>query len=160
MTITVDLVKEPAGDTYRRLVTWCASRSARVLVVLRSNVRLTALGESFLQTLGPYRVSVAESREWPGTKLLEGTATILTYDNTPAVLEALLTSSDHLYGWVHPSLPEDLSFLRLDGSPLLTTVAHERDGYLDLTTDEYRALGQYVPDLQCVVRGRDTGASS
>jgi hypothetical protein len=152
--MTVDLVNEPSGETYTRLLDWCGAQSNRIVLVRRSKTTLTPWGESLLQTLESHRVSSVESTTWPGTTLLGDTATVLTYENTSPVLDALKSGCDRLYGWVHPERPEDPIFLRADGTPLLVTIAHEQDGYLELTPEEYDVLRHALPELRTAVRGR------
>jgi hypothetical protein len=151
--LTVDLVDEPSGETYTRLLDWCSARSDRIVLVRRSKTPLTPRAESLLRDLESYCTSV-ESNAWPGTTLLGDTATVLTYETTSPVLAALESSCDRLYGWTHPELPEDLSFVRADGTPLLVTIAHERDGYLELTREEYDLLMRTLAELRTVVRSR------
>jgi hypothetical protein len=55
---------------------------------------------------------------------------------------------------VHPDLPEDLSFVRADGTPLLVTIAHEQDGYLELTREDYDVFRHAFPELRTAARGR------
>jgi hypothetical protein len=54
---------------------------------------------------------------------------------------------DGLYDWRMPNRPEDLSVLS-DGTPLLTTIAHEVDGYLDLTAAQAEELTELDPGLR------------
>jgi hypothetical protein len=51
----------------------------------------------------------------------------------------LCSSADGLYDWLSPDRPEDLSLLR-STTPVLTTIAHEREGHLDLTSAEHEEL--------------------
>ncbi|MBX3128286.1 MAG: hypothetical protein KF718_16295 [Polyangiaceae bacterium] len=59
---------------------------------------------------------------------------------TDKLVEILVRASDSLYGWQQPQLPEDLAFLRTDGSTVLGTVAHEEDGWLELADQEYSSI--------------------
>jgi hypothetical protein len=52
-----------------------------------------------------------------------------------------------LYEWQQPERPEDLALLRRDGTPLLGSSAHERDGFLVLDEDELERLSLTLPWL-------------
>jgi hypothetical protein len=58
---------------------------------------------------------------------------VLRYRYAPEVARVLAESVDGLYDWVAP-LPEDLCLLS-DGQPWLTSIAHERDGFVDNDSD-------------------------
>ncbi|WP_344234779.1 hypothetical protein [Kribbella hippodromi] len=60
-------------------------------------------------------------------------------------LEVLVSSASSLYDWVNPMLPEDLHFLRSDGSVVLGTVAQEDDAWLQLTPAEYEGIAARIP---------------
>lgn len=54
----------------------------------------------------------------------------------PDSYQILIDASSSLLGWLHPQLPEDLWIVRLDGSVILGTIAHEEDAWLDIGDDE------------------------
>ncbi|WP_157181531.1 hypothetical protein [Actinopolymorpha alba] len=58
----------------------------------------------------------------------------------PESLEELLTATDDLFKWVNPDLPEDLHFLRVDGSTVLGSVAQEEEAWLELDEVELQLL--------------------
>jgi hypothetical protein len=86
-----------------------------------------------------------EVSEWPGTRLLAGTAVLRDYELSEAMTSALGEAADGLYEWCQPSRPEDLVLWGGDGEPWLVTIAHERDGYLWLTPAEARDLVARLP---------------
>ena len=136
---------EVRGDDYALLVgaspDWCD----HFLLVLRDEVERSAACEAALHRLEPDLIGKDRRNAWPGTVLHGRTAEILSYRNSEAVRRALIELANGLYDWVHPDLPEDLSFLRPDGSAWLTTIAHERDSYLSLEASEYAKLVERVP---------------
>jgi hypothetical protein len=146
-----DIINEPRGHTYRQLMTACAAWASMVLLVVRADDALDDFGKNVLRTLGEHLIDVRERSEWPGTKLLEGTATVYRFEVRPVILSALQDSVGGLYDWTQP-LPEDLCLLRRDGTPLLVTIAHERDAYLDLAQHEVDLVIRSVTDLELVRR--------
>ena len=75
-------------------------------------------------------------------------ATIYTYRLDPVLLAEFQTAAPRLYQWVQPGLPEDPCFLRSDASPMLVTIAHERDAYLVVSQEEVDNLLVAVPSLK------------
>lgn len=92
-----------------------------------------------LASLQPFLVDVAQSREWPGTVSLVHESSVYRYRTCPALAITLASLRPALFDWRHPDAPEDLSFVRADGRPLLITTSHEDDAYL-LLDDVERAL--------------------
>jgi len=154
----VDMSDEPRGETLHGLLRWLAAHSSRVSIVLRKGVGLAPGGDALLARLQPHLVAQTESSSWPGTTLLDGVATVFHFGPIEAVLETLLGAAGGLYDWQQPRLPEDLAFLRSDGTAILTSISHERDGYLEITPDEYANLIASVPDLVRLLRAQERGA--
>lgn len=100
-----------------------------------------------MEGLRPHLEGSDERNEWPGTRLLAGKATVNTYRLEPSSLERLLEFGTAFRDWVEPGRPEDLCFLRADGSVWLGSVAHEGDVFLELAPDELEALARRVPEI-------------
>jgi len=91
-------------------------------------------------------------REWPGTVLSGNrSATLHEYRCTGDLANLLSSLANGLYDWVEPQLPEDLGFLRLDGSTWLASIAHERDAFFELSRHELESLLSREPDLRSLV---------
>lgn len=151
-----DILAEPRGAAYRALIRWCASRSSTALLVVRDGDALRATAANMLNRLAPALRNAETTQEWPGTVLLSPNdfAAVYRYNLNPPMLDVLTSAVDGLYEWTEPRQPEDLCFLREDGTAILTTIAHERDAYLSLTPDEARALRQAVPELKLSAQPR------
>jgi hypothetical protein len=108
---------------------------------------MSATGETVLSRLRPFLVEERRGTAWPGTLLLSGEATIFQFNICDSVIEIIISAADGLYDWRQPSLPEDLALLRLDGTTVLGSIAHERDAFLELTDAEFSALVPAVPKL-------------
>lgn len=136
---------QPRGLLYRSLIEWLTPRSAELWLIVRHEDLQEQSVEDALDALEPWQRAVQPVSEWPGTRLLAGTATCHRYSCTPSAAAVVATLVDGLYDWQQPELPEDLSFMRDGGSPLLATVAHEREAYLELTPEEEAELRMELP---------------
>lgn len=143
-----DLKSDPFHDLYRGLVDFALQTCPLGLLVLRPDTELTEEGLSFLASLRPFVESEERSDRWPGTELLWDEATLFYFRLEPGSARLLKAATDHLYGWCHPELPEDLCFLRADREPWLGTIAHEEDGFFQLTEWEMRQLRHALPGLR------------
>jgi hypothetical protein len=143
-----DLKADPSHDLYRGLIDFAPRICPLGLLVVRPGMELTEEGRGFLAALRPYVESEERSNRWPGTELYDAEATLFYFRLEPGSSRLLKAATDHLYGWCHPELPEDLCFLRADREPWLGTIAHEEDGFFNLTEWEMRQLLHALPALR------------
>jgi hypothetical protein len=143
--------REPSGSAYQELLEFCGSRSVVATLVIRELDWLEEDAIAVMERLRPSQIETAERSEWAGTRLIEHTATVYSYRVDEALVRALQTSASGLYEWQQPHRPEDLAFLRSDGHPLLVSIAHEGDGYLDIEVNEIAGLERY-PHLLDICR--------
>lgn len=125
-------------------------------LVVRSGVGLEPGAHAFLEKLRPWITNQGLVSAWPGTELDEPTARLIRFRVDAASLELLLDSTDSLFDWLQPSLPEDLCFYRTDNSLVLGSTAHEQDAFLLLTPQEAALLTLRAPNLVRVDAGADT----
>ena len=144
---------EPAGAMYRDLIKFCCASASKMLLVVRDpDKEPGAEIRSVLARLQPFLVESGRTNTWPGTTLLTDQAMVYSYrasDELAALLSELMLS---LFGWLHPSAPEDPCFCRSDGEPLLVTTSHEQDAYLLLTASEHAVLERRFPSLAATLR--------
>jgi hypothetical protein len=133
-------------DDYRRLICCMSECAALVQVVVRDDISLSEAAQALLSELQLHGAAVRRVTEWPGTQLLQGEASLVQLRTSSASAELVSHAAKSLYAWVQPNLPEDLAFLRLDGSPMLFVTAHECDAGLSLTAEEAQALDRCFPD--------------
>lgn len=119
-----------------------------MLSVVRGEDALSLEGRHVLDAMSSFRVESKLVSEWPGTVLHGHQATLSTYTLTPALGRIIKEAANSLFSWQHPNLPEDLCLRRADGTPWLVTIAHESDGYLELTDLEHRDLVQRLPEIE------------
>lgn len=156
-TTTFDLLAEPTGDLYRELLDFAVGECRTALLVVRKSPPLAPQGRELLNRLKPFLASKEESKVWPGTELSPGadpqfvalveTASVYRYDYEPECAEFFKQTTDRLYAWLQPELPEDLCLLRDDGSEWLVTIAHEHDCYLCLSCEEHARLVNAIPQI-------------
>lgn len=142
-----DLLKEPTGDVYHRLLGISTDYCNTFLFVLRHTIGVNESALAVMERLDPFLISRAESAEWPGTRLLDHTATVLRFELSSGTKHVLGEATHSLFSWSQPELPEDLCFIRFDGKPWLVTIAHEKDAYFVLTPEEKTTLEAKIPDL-------------
>ena len=150
---TYNVTVSPTGDFYEVLLRSAAPFSDRVGLIVRSRlVRLEARASAVLDELAPLLIICDDVESWPGTLLVGGRkSTRYLYELNSASLDVLIGTSSDLFEWINPVLPEDLHFLRSDGSTVLGSIAQERDVWLELSDEEYEHFQASLP--------RDLGGS-
>lgn len=142
-----DLLEEPRGSTYRELLAFLAPHAQTALLVVRDQEILQQSAQGILDELHPHLLKEEARGEWPGTRLMGHTATVYIYSVDQSIVDTLSDAVEGLYCWEGPDRPEDLCLLRSDDSPILVTIAHEHDAYLELTKDEFQKIRLAIPDL-------------
>jgi hypothetical protein len=141
------LPTEPVDRRYDGLLRVGAHSCGEAWLVVRPELLVSENAQRVLGRLRPFLIAAEARESWPGTRLVGHTAAVHRYRLTATVLGILRGEARRLYAWVQPHLPEDLALVSPDGTPWLTTISHERDAYLRLTTDEHHRLLSVVPDL-------------
>lgn len=153
MEVTVfTFTEEPSGQLYRALLDACVEYCDVGLLVERPSIGLSEQGRSFLERLRPSIREEKQLAEWPGTKLQGHTALVRFFAFNPESAIVLKESSEALYEWQQPTLPEDLCLLRPGGQPWLVSIAHERDGYLKISEEERYRFVKQLPELAAILR--------
>lgn len=146
--ITYTLAVEPRGSVYRSLCDFAAVKALNCLLVIRDQPAPSAKARGVIESLEPYILSKRRSSEWPGTRLFGHDATVYVIGPEPAVWALIRGRAEGLFDWQHPELPEDLCFLRQDGSTFLGTIAHEHDAFVELDAAETNELRMKIPELR------------
>lgn len=147
MKHTYDLVKEPKDYTYKKLILYALKYCSTFQFIKLHRTHENESVLNIIKKFHPYLISITEASEWPGTKLYSTTATVFQYKFNPESSILLVNSVKSLYSWNQPDFPEDLCLMRSDGSPWLATIAHEKDGYFELTSKQKGELQRAIPDL-------------
>lgn len=149
----------PSGESYEPLLRLAASFASTAGVIIRSQaIRLHQSAESTMNSLRPHLLTVNEVTAWPGTQLVGGSSsTRYLYRLIPESLAVLVRSASSLFEWVNPHLPEDLHFLREDGSTVLTNIAQHDDAWLELSDEEVKRWRTQAPkELREAIREHDS----
>lgn len=147
----ITLTREPRGEVYRALLSEALRHCHRFTLVQRRACILDASASALLSQLGPHLLEERTVSEWPGTKLLDGTATLREYEMRDESISILTRAVEGLYDWCHPARLEDPVFWRKSDGPWLVTIAHERDAYFELTPAERDDLLRTLPALSSVL---------
>jgi len=155
-----DILEEPTGDVFRRLLEYGAKCCSHILLVSRPTLSFGANAHQTLTALEPHLEWMKELSSWPGTVLFGQTASVRCYRLNPDVVRTVGGAAIGLYDWRQPNLPEDLSLVRADGRPWLVSIAHERDAYLDISPDELTSVMSEVHGLRLGRPGCNSSSSS
>jgi hypothetical protein len=141
------IVGDIRADLYRGLVAAGHRRDLSALLVVRGVHELSPRGQELLSALAGSLVAHSSTSEWPGSRMQDAEASVNQYALTEATTAMLAAAAGGLYDWMAPKLPEDLCFIRPDGTPWLVSVAHERDAYVLLSQTEAVELLAELPAL-------------
>lgn len=148
--------REPRVDEVNDLM-YAAHRFCSTLtLVVRPNLGVSERAQTVLDRLSPHLLERKKSSRWPGTELLVDTATVYRFAISAGTLHLLLEWATPLFDWQQPQLPEDLYFLREDGTEWLVTIAHERDAYLSVTPEELTVIEAEYPRLAALLVSEDS----
>lgn len=145
------VTRQPRDDYYDEFLDWVGARADLGCVVVRPDLGMESAGKEFFRELSPFIQSEIETSEWPGTRLLAGeTASVITFRLTAESIALLKRTARGLYDWTQPDLPEDLGFLA-GNKPIVSTIAHESECYLSLTSGELDELSCRFPRLAAII---------
>lgn len=138
------------GEHYKQLIEAAQAFCSQFLCVVRPTIELSERAASFLHQCHPYLRSKTSESVWPGTQLLDDTATIYRVDFVDKTREFLIIFAEGLADWQQPDLPEDLCFLDSTGAPWLVSITHEDYYYFELSEAERLSLQRRLPWLDLV----------
>jgi hypothetical protein len=79
----------------------------------------------FMKELSPFLYMEKQSNKWPGTITYGLPAKLYIFNCNEKARGIITKSTNGWSSWLHPDLPEDLSFFRKDKSVFLSCVTHE-----------------------------------
>ena len=142
-----DILSEPVGETYRRLLVFAEEHSSHFSLAWRRQLTFDASAAAVQEALGPFVEREQYTSQWPGTQLIGHSAIVRTYRMSPPCTQ-ILADAGGLYAWLAPARPEDLAFYTADGACWLGSIAHEKDAWVDLERTALSRLRAVVPELQ------------
>jgi len=138
---------EPMNEAYRGLLQFALAHSATFTLVTRHDLKTRKSHNQCLENLQPFLLEEREVCEWPGTRLINGTATLRRYKAVPDAFEPLYGAGKGLYQWVQPDLPEDLAFYDSQGRCWLESTAHEKMAFVDDRLIHLKSLSRTAPGV-------------
>jgi hypothetical protein len=136
---------EPRGRRYVELIGVLASICDQFGFHL-TDMKLDPPGVAVVSALSPYLARSEASVETPGSRSLSP-VTLNVYDVHKGSVEVLAVCTEHLFDWQEPQLPNDLFFL-VEGRPLFTTLASDREAYFSISEDQHASLVDALPWLR------------
>lgn len=136
---------EPEGEVYAGLLVAALKASNSGLLVVRDTIELAPSGAAILARLQSFTFRKRRDRRWPGTTLSEPEATIYQFVLCAESIEVLRQAVNALYEWQQPERPEDLTFLRVDETPWLISIAHEGEAFIVVSEEELESIRTELP---------------
>jgi hypothetical protein len=121
--LLINIINEPTGKAYFRLLDYLLKTSDKFSLTVHNQLRKYNRVYDILEALDDYLIEVVSEEDFLFNGYSEGKVYI--YKFTSESLEILKKSTNRLYQWQHPRLPEDLCFFDKDWNIKLITVAHE-----------------------------------
>ncbi len=150
--MTLDILAEPAGAAYARLIDLAARYCERFSLISRPGA---PCDPGIDIALAPHLVSEAQVTEWPGTQLLGGPPAVMRMYHLNSLSCRILKTANRLYAWQHPERAEDLAFYVATGQLWLGSIAHEGDAWLE----DGAATAKELASIPLVIRERARSAS-
>ncbi len=145
--IIFTLTKELKGEELGEFLDISAQFCTKILLVIMPGWVLNESARNLLERLNSYLIEQKICSEWPGTRLLTGSAEVRIFRLCENSLNMIKSHVNSLFQWQQPDAPEDLCLLREDDTPFFITIAHEEDSYLKLTEREIEKLKAVYPKL-------------
>ncbi|WP_338539951.1 leucine-rich repeat domain-containing protein [Paenibacillus tundrae] len=157
---TVSLYTDPRETTYDQIIDELIEKTDRFLIVDRGYAiddppkRVAQV----LEQLEPYLIEVftmdeamVRERFMHNNKIdshaMYSSGSYYIYSCTPESGQVLKQEATRFGDWLYPSLPDDLCFLKEDGSDYFYTVAHEGMYGMGITEEEASELMERIPGL-------------
>jgi hypothetical protein len=137
MQRAIEFLEDLKGQLYVEFVKYAFATSSQGYFVVRDEVQKGLNIPIVLERIIPHLISIREVDEWPGTRLHGGlVAKLYGFTLAEPVMRLFLDVTDHIYGWCHPDLPEDIGFRDEQGLVLIQSTIHEH--YLSMVFDRSR----------------------
>ncbi|MFC9709808.1 leucine-rich repeat domain-containing protein [Paenibacillus sp. NPDC056933] len=148
--LTVFFHTDPRSSAYEQLIDELIEKTDRFLLVdrRRYNEDEPPRVSKVLGRLQPHLIESCTMEEMmmqSGAMYSEGIYYI--YRCTPESGQILKEEANRFHDWLYPSLPDDLCFLKQDGSDYFFNVAHENIYGMHITQEEASDLMERIPGL-------------
>ncbi|NMI05532.1 leucine-rich repeat domain-containing protein [Paenibacillus sp. SZ31] len=148
--VAVAFHTDPRGTAYELLIDELIEKTDRFMLVDRKYAEEATPEKvaKVLQRLEPYLIENSTMEEMmlkSGAMYSEGIYYI--YRCTPESGQVLKEEASRFRDWLYPSMPDDLCFLKEDGSDYFYTVAHENIYGMHITQEEAIELMERITGL-------------
>lgn len=130
----------PKGKVYRDLIDLAFEVCDEFVLVVRADVFSNQNVDYLLEELSSSNKEIRRQFYWPGT-YCSSMSTVYYYNTDEHAMETIKKVSNSLHDWVHPDLPEDLSFIKYNKDWLINS-CHERESYI--LTDDCEEIGKII----------------
>jgi hypothetical protein len=129
------------SEIYFKILNYALMTESKMVFI---EFAFTALTTQFKELISPFIIKQEQVKKWPGSILhAEGKIIMYVLDINPQLIKQIGLLIPSLWGWSYPNYPEDLSFLRKDGTPWFISTTHEDDAYMILEEGEIEKVINY-----------------
>ena len=136
------ITRDVTGEAYKLLLEAALEEASTCSLVWPNQRPFIPSAAAMRTALRGLQLRHVKRDRWPGTILVGGTGSVVTYRAAPEALPILLEPGS-LFGWRSPAYPDDLSFSTDSGAVCLATVCHEGDAWI-FSRSLAAAIGQKV----------------
>jgi len=123
-------IKTHDKRVYEALLDYVKDVCDSLHLVVRDDLDKSPSVEAFIEKARPHLIQEKRQNQWPGTSLCGNhTARVLYYRLTDTLINEISSQATSFFDWLHPALPEDLTFYKGEREVLITT-AHEKELYI------------------------------
>ncbi|HLR11807.1 MAG TPA: hypothetical protein VK120_10470 [Sporosarcina sp.] len=138
-----EIVGNPENDVYVRLVKTLCTHSDRFYFITRKELHYNP--EIFV-AFTPYIIETYQTKSWAGTETTGPAATVYIIESNEETCALLIEHANHLYDWVAPALPEDITFIKNDFVWFQSTT-HEEYATFSIRSQYYKKLMTNIEGL-------------
>ena len=137
-------------DIYRKILDYSLIQTSKMVFVdIDAYGKKNNLDQGFIRLISPHILKKQTVLSWPGTikqpfknSEYKGEEMYVLNAN-PNLIQEIKLLIPTLWDWQGPKYPEDLRFLRPDGTPWFVSITHEDDAYVELEDSELKAFTEY-----------------
>ncbi|MBC8134547.1 MAG: hypothetical protein H8F28_01500 [Fibrella sp.] len=152
----LEIIEEPQGDIYRRLIALAARNCDRFYLVWWEQLTFNENADGIVVELSRWFLREETTDTWDGTLLFGHFAKLRHYELCAESAD-ILTRVGRLYAWLAPDLPEDLTFYTSDGALWMASVSHECGAGFDGRWVSTAYLNRHIPEIELVEFPRAVG---
>lgn len=126
----IHLDHEPKGRCYHELLKVAQHYCSHFSLVWQEQLKFEKSADVLAMKLQKHLLKEGYTNKWPGTELVGHKAKIRYYALNKETI-TILKSTNRLYAWIAPELPEDLTLYVKSNDCWLVSVSHENMGWIN-----------------------------